>query len=60
MEEGAKVQTLFSILYGRNVDDVTVEDIVLDGNRAENARLNDNYGGAVLRDLLQPLDASAT
>jgi hypothetical protein len=46
MEEGAKVQTLFSILYGRNADDVTVEDIVLDGNRAENARLNDNYGGA--------------
>ena len=46
MEEGAKVQTLFSILYGRNVDDVTVEDIVLDGNRAENAQLNDNYGGA--------------
>ena len=46
MEEGAKAQTLFSILYGRNADDVTVEDIVLDGNRAENARLNDNYGGA--------------
>ncbi len=46
MEEGAKVETLFSILYGRSVDNVTVEDIVLDGNRAENARLNDNYGGA--------------
>ena len=46
MEEGAKVQTLFSILYGRSVNNVSVEDIVLDGNRAENARLNDNYGGA--------------
>jgi hypothetical protein len=46
MEEGAKVETLFSILYGRSVDNVSVEDIVLDGNRAENARLNDNYGGA--------------
>ncbi len=46
MEESAKVQTLFSILYGRSADDVTVEDIVLDGDRAENERLNDNYGGA--------------
>ena len=46
MEEGAKVQSLFSILYGRSADNVTVEDIVLDGDRAENERLNDNYGGA--------------
>ena len=46
MEEGAKVQTLFSILYARDANDVTVEDIVLDGNRAENEKLNDNYGAA--------------
>jgi hypothetical protein len=46
MEEGAKVQTLFSILYARNADGVSVEDLVLDGNRAENERLNDNYGAA--------------
>ena len=46
METEAKVQTLFSILYGRDVNDVSVEDIVLDGSRAENAKLDDNYGCA--------------
>jgi hypothetical protein len=44
--ESANVQTIFSILYGRNADDVAVEGLVLDGSRAENAKLDDNYGGA--------------
>ncbi len=46
MANGAKVQTLFSLLCGAGVDDVHVEDVVLDGNRAENERLNGNFGGA--------------
>ncbi len=47
MAEQAKVQTLFSVLHALNVDDVCIEDIVLDGNRAENEWLNDNFGAAV-------------
>ena len=46
MEDAAKIQTLCSILYGINVDDVRIESIVLDGNRAENEHLNDNFGAA--------------
>lgn len=47
MAEQARVQTLFSILHALNVDDVRIEDIVLDGNRAENEWLHDNFGAAV-------------
>jgi hypothetical protein len=47
MVDGAKVQTLFSILYGLNADDVRIEDVVLDGTRAQNEYLDGNYGAAV-------------
>jgi hypothetical protein len=39
--------TLFSLLSGRNVDDVRIESLVLDGNRAACGHVNDNYGAAV-------------
>ena len=39
--------TLFSLLSGRNVDDVRIEELVLDGNRAACGQVNDNYGAAV-------------
>lgn len=47
MMEGARASTRFSIINGRNVDDVEIEDIVLDGNKEENEHVNDNYCAAV-------------
>jgi hypothetical protein len=47
MMEGARATTRFSIINGRNVDDVDIENLVLDGNREENEHVNDNYCGAV-------------
>ena len=47
MMEGARASTRFSIIYGLNVDDVQIYDLVLDGNRTENEHINDNYAGAV-------------
>lgn len=43
----ATAGTIFPILTAENVDNVRVEDIVLDGNRAENEPINGNYAGAV-------------
>lgn len=43
----ANASTIFPILTAENVDDVSVQDIVLEGNRAENENLNGNYTGAV-------------
>jgi hypothetical protein len=43
----AKASTLFSLLSGRNVDDVRIEDLVLDGNREHVANVNDNFGASV-------------
>lgn len=43
----ATASTLFSLLAGRDVDDVRVEDLVLDGNREACGHVNDNYGAAV-------------
>ena len=47
MMEEARASTRFSVINGRNVDDVVVENLVLDGNREENEHVNDNYAGAV-------------
>lgn len=47
MMEDARASTRFSIIYGLNVDDVQIDDLVLDGNRSENEHINDNYAGAV-------------
>ena len=47
MMEEARASTRFSIINGRNVDDVDIEDLVLDGNKEENEHVNDNYCGAV-------------
>ena len=47
MMEEARASTRFSVINGRNVDDVDIEDLVLDGNRGENEHVNDNYAGAV-------------
>ncbi|MCD6289111.1 MAG: right-handed parallel beta-helix repeat-containing protein [Anaerolineae bacterium] len=47
MSDGAKAQTIHPILCAFHVDDVSVEDIVLDGNCGENDYANGNYTGAV-------------
>ncbi len=43
----ATAATIFPLLTGENVDDVTVKDLVLDGNRDHNERINGNFSGAV-------------
>lgn len=43
----ANASTIFPILTAEYVDDVSVHDIVLEGNRTENGYLNGNYTGAV-------------
>jgi hypothetical protein len=39
--------TSFSIIDGWSVNDVKIEDIVLDGDRADNPLINGNFAGAV-------------
>ncbi len=47
MMEGARASTRFSIIHSLNVNNVSIEDIILEGNREVNERINDNYAGAV-------------
>jgi hypothetical protein len=41
------VATLFPILSGELIEDVAIENLVLDGNRANNAELDGNYAGCI-------------
>jgi hypothetical protein len=41
------VATLFPLLTAEYESDITIEDVVLDGNRTHNDNLNGNYGGGV-------------
>jgi hypothetical protein len=43
----ATASTLFPILSGENIADVVIEDVTLDGNRANNENLDGNYAGCV-------------
>jgi parallel beta-helix repeat protein len=47
LEKEATAATIFPILTAENVDDVTVKDLVLEGNRDKNAHINGNFSGAV-------------
>jgi parallel beta helix pectate lyase-like protein len=47
LEHDTTAATIFPLLTAENVDDVTVEDLVLDGNMAQNEEINGNYAGAV-------------
>jgi nitrous oxidase accessory protein NosD len=38
---------LFPLLSGEAVSDLVIEDLVLDGNRAQNANLDGNYAGCI-------------
>lgn len=44
---GATASTLFPILSGDHVEDVRLENLTLDGNRAANDELDGNYAGCV-------------
>jgi polygalacturonase len=46
-DKEATAATIFPVLTAENVDDVTVKDLVLDGNRAQNEHINGNFSGAV-------------
>lgn len=43
----ASCSTLFALLDGDHVEDVGIEDLVLDGNRDQNAELDGNYAGCI-------------
>jgi len=43
----ATVSTLFPILSGENINDVAIENLALDGNKANNGNLDGNYAGCV-------------
>lgn len=46
MEE-ATAATLFPIFSGEHIADVTIENVTLDGNRANNENLDGNYAGCI-------------
>ncbi len=39
--------SLFPLISGDHVDDISIRDITLDGNLKQNANLNGNYGGCI-------------
>jgi hypothetical protein len=41
------VESLFALFSGENISDVTIENIALDGNKANNGNLDGNYAGCV-------------
>jgi hypothetical protein len=47
IKEGASAATLFALFDGFRVSDVAIENICLDGNRANNELLNGNYVGCI-------------
>ena len=46
-EDGATAATVFPIITAEYVNDVTVTDLVLDGNRNENEEIDGNYAGGL-------------
>jgi hypothetical protein len=45
--QNATCSTLFALLDGDHVEDVRIENLLLDGNRAHNAHLDGNYAGCI-------------
>lgn len=43
----ATASTLFPLVTGENITDIAIEDLVFDGNRANNANLDGNYAGCI-------------
>jgi hypothetical protein len=47
VKESPTVSKLFPVLSGEEIEDVAIENITLDGNRANNENLNGNYAGCI-------------
>jgi len=47
VKEGATAATLFALIDGMQVSDISIENITLDGNKAGNEFLNGNYVGCI-------------
>lgn len=47
VDQDATASSLFAIFDGMNVSDIAIEDIALDGNKANNENLNGNYVGCI-------------
>lgn len=47
VKEGATVANLFSLVEVQGISDVMIENLALDGDKANNEYLDDNYGGAL-------------
>lgn len=47
VKESPTVSKLFPILSGEEIEDVVIENITLDGNKANNENLNGNYAGCI-------------
>lgn len=43
----AVVMSVFPLITGEYISDLTIENLALDGNRANNENLNGNYGGCI-------------
>ncbi len=46
-KQEATAETLFPLLSGENIEDTVIENLTLDGNRAQNGLLDGNYAGCV-------------
>ncbi len=47
LETKPEAARLFPVITGDYVNDVLIENLTIDGNRAENENLNGNYGGCI-------------
>lgn len=47
LDKQATASTIFPLITADHADDVSVENLVLEGNREENAHINGNFAGAV-------------
>lgn len=47
VDHDAEVSTLFPILSGEQICDIQIRNLVLDGDRANNAHLDGNYAGCI-------------
>jgi hypothetical protein len=45
--QSATASTLFPLVTGEHITDIAVENLTLDGNRANNANLDGNYAGCI-------------
>jgi hypothetical protein len=47
IERNATATTLFALFDGMNISDIAIENIALDGNKANNENLNGNFVGCI-------------